>query len=54
MKRLLTPQQVRAMRKIRRRKYCAGWLIHPQTLRSLLKRRLIYQCGFYSYAAVAR
>lgn len=46
-KRLTQPQE-RALRLIRRRKFCAHWLVHKGTLRALLRRRLIVPCGFYS------
>jgi hypothetical protein len=36
------------MRKIKRLKFCAHWLIPKRTLRSLLRQRLIVPCGFYS------
>lgn len=38
----------RAMRKIKRRRFCAHWLIHKSTLRALLRRRLVIPCGWYS------
>lgn len=38
----------RALRRIKRNKFCAHWLIHKATLRALLNRRLIVPCGFYS------
>ena len=43
----------RALRKIKRRKHCAHWLIHKSTLRALLRRRLIVPCGFYSVCVPA-
>jgi len=44
----MTPQMNRALRLIKRRKFCAYWLIHKSTLRALLRRRLVVPCGFYS------
>ena len=44
----LTLPMKRAMRKIKRRKFCAHWLINKNTLRALLRRRAVVPCGFYS------
>lgn len=44
----MTPAMQRAMRKVKRRKFCAHWLIPKNTLRALLRRRLVVPCGFYS------
>lgn len=44
----LTPAMRKALRKVKRRKFCAHWLIPKVTLRALLRRRLIVPCGFYS------
>ena len=45
---MLTRRMKQALRKIKRRKFCAHWLIPKATLRALLRRRLIVPCGFYS------
>jgi cell division FtsZ-interacting protein ZapD len=44
----LTPAMKRALRKVDSRKFCAHWLIPKNTLRALLRRRIIVPCGFYS------
>ena len=44
----LSPSMKRALRLVKRRRFCAYWLIPKLTLRALLKRRLIVPCGFYS------
>ena len=38
----------RALKLVKRRRYCAHWLIHKSTLKALLRRRLVVPCGFYS------
>lgn len=38
----------KALRKVARRRHCAHWLIPKNTLRALLRRRLVVPCGFYS------
>lgn len=43
-----TKAQTKALRLVKRRKFCAYWLIPKQTLRALLRKRLIVPCGFYS------
>lgn len=40
--------QAKAMRLVKRRKFCAHWLIPKRTLRALLRKRLIVPSGFYS------
>lgn len=45
---MLTRKMKAALTKVRKRKFCAHWLIHKATLRALLKRRLVVPCGFYS------
>lgn len=44
----MTAPMKAALRLIRRRRFCANWLIHKATLKALLRRRLIVPCGFYS------
>jgi hypothetical protein len=44
----LTRHKRAALRKIRRRVFCAEWLLDGRTLRSLLRRGLVRRCGFYS------
>lgn len=44
----MSKAQAKALRLVRRRKFCAYWLIPKQTLRALLRARLIVPCGFYS------
>ncbi len=44
----MSNQQKSALRKIKRRGFCARWLIDGRTRRSLLRRGLIRECGFYS------
>ncbi len=38
----------KALRLVRRRKFCAHWLIPKRLLRELLRKRLVVPCGFYS------
>jgi hypothetical protein len=44
----LSPAMKRALRKVKRHRFCAHWLISKVTIRALLRRRLIVPCGFYS------
>jgi len=44
----LSRRQRAAIRKIRRRRFCATWLLDGRTLRSLLGRGLVNHSGFYS------
>ena len=44
----LSKHQRRALRKISRRVFCARWLVQTVTRKSLLKRGLCRNCGFYS------
>lgn len=44
----ITPTMKRALTLVKRRKFCAHWLIHRGTLRALLRRRLVVPSGFYS------
>lgn len=44
----LTMPMRRALRKVKRRRFCAYWLIRRPTLKALLRRRLVVPCGFYS------
>lgn len=44
----LTPAMKRALRKVKRRKFCAHWLLHKSTMKALLRRCLIVPCGWYS------
>lgn len=48
----LSRPQRRALRKIKRREFCARWLIHPNTSKSLIARGLVCECGFYSLEIV--
>ena len=40
--------EAKALALVRRRKFCAYWLIPKRVLRSLLRKRLIVPSGFYS------
>lgn len=37
-----------ALQRVKARKFCAHWLITKRVLRSLLRKRLVVPCGFYS------
>lgn len=37
-----------ALHLVKRRRFCAHWLLDKAVLKSLLKKRLIVPCGFYS------
>jgi hypothetical protein len=46
---MVTLKEVRkALEMVKRRKFCAHWLIKKPLLRQLLKQRLVVPCGFYS------
>jgi len=44
----LSADERRALKLIRRRIFCADWLVRPRVLALLLQRKMIYRCGFYS------
>jgi len=45
---MATRNEAVVLRMVERKKFCAHWLIPKRVLRSLLKKRLLVPCGFYS------